>query len=98
VLLLPGGRRRLNEFAVAVEIALRTLRSYHATVIAPYHDRIQARIDAQGAIRARLMLHDGIEAVLAASAPPCAGSVRCCTRATRKTANGRHRCHEMSNH
>ena len=48
---------------------VRTLRAYHDTAIAPFHDGIQARIDAEVALRARLMLHDGIEAVLAGLGP-----------------------------
>lgn len=48
---------------------VRTLRGYHAAAITPFHDSIQARIDAEVAIRARLMLHDGIEAVLASLGP-----------------------------
>ncbi|GAA2117668.1 helix-turn-helix domain-containing protein [Streptomyces synnematoformans] len=48
---------------------VRALRAYHDTAIAPQHDRIQARIDAERAARARAMLHSGIEGVLASLGP-----------------------------
>ncbi|MFE2044909.1 helix-turn-helix domain-containing protein [Streptomyces sp. NPDC059477] len=43
---------------------VRALRTYHDTVIAPYGDRIQARIDAERAARARAVLSHGAEGIL----------------------------------
>ncbi|MEV4949357.1 winged helix-turn-helix domain-containing protein [Streptomyces sp. NPDC053755] len=45
------------------------LRAYHETAIKPYEDRIQARIDADRAVRARAFLDGGAEGLLAGFAP-----------------------------
>lgn len=55
----PDGRREL----------VRALRDYHDTAIAPYGEEIQARIDADRAVRCRALLDGGVEAVLAGLGP-----------------------------
>ena len=48
---------------------VRALRGYHDAVIAPYGDRIQARIDTQRAVQARAFLDAGIEGLLRTLGP-----------------------------
>ncbi|RFU83856.1 ArsR family transcriptional regulator [Streptomyces triticagri] len=48
---------------------VHALRRYHALAIAPHHDRVQARIDAERAARARAVLDGGTEALLAGLGP-----------------------------
>ncbi|MGP3998738.1 ArsR/SmtB family transcription factor [Streptomyces sp. 8N706] len=48
---------------------IRALRAYHHTVIAPYGDRIQGRIDAERAAGIRALLDGGTEALLGTLGP-----------------------------
>ncbi|MFJ9899950.1 ArsR/SmtB family transcription factor [Streptomyces sp. NPDC091280] len=45
------------------------LRRYYDTAIAPYHERAQARIDAERSVRARALLHGGTDALLRGLGP-----------------------------
>ncbi|MGW7255116.1 hypothetical protein [Streptomyces sp. NPDC054834] len=55
---------------------VRALRGCHDAVIAPYGDRIQARIDIQRAVRARAFLDGGVEGLLRTLGPVCAAVAR----------------------
>jgi DNA-binding transcriptional ArsR family regulator len=45
------------------------LRAYYATAVVPHQDRIQARIEAERAVRGRGLLHGGVEGMLAGLGP-----------------------------
>jgi DNA-binding transcriptional ArsR family regulator len=60
---VPPDMYRLAEDDVRTEL-VAVLRRYHNAVIAPYADRMQARVDAECARRGRDLLHGGAEALL----------------------------------
>ncbi|WP_282693177.1 helix-turn-helix domain-containing protein [Streptomyces sp. CC208A] len=59
----PAWARRLHEPDLREEL-VRALRTYHDLALAPHGDRIQARIDAERATRARSVLSTGAEGIL----------------------------------
>ncbi|MFM9610588.1 helix-turn-helix domain-containing protein [Streptomyces niveiscabiei] len=59
----PSWAARLADPDLREEL-VRALRAYHDLVIAPYRDRIQARIDAERAAHARSVLSTGAEGIL----------------------------------
>ncbi|MFD0424293.1 ArsR family transcriptional regulator [Streptomyces parvus] len=60
----PGWAGRLGEQEVRREF-VGVLRAYHGAVVVPHQDRIQARIEAERAVRGRGLLHGGVEGMLA---------------------------------
>lgn len=58
---LPGAQGR--------EDLVRMLRGYHDTAIRPYWERVQARIEAERAIRFRALMAGGVEGMLASFGP-----------------------------
>jgi hypothetical protein len=65
---VPADMYRLADRDVRAEL-VATLRKYHNAVIAPYVDRMQARVDAECACRGRDLLHGGAEALLRGLGP-----------------------------
>jgi DNA-binding transcriptional ArsR family regulator len=59
----PAWAPRLAEPGLRKEL-VQAMRTYYDTVIAPYSDRIQARIEAERSARARDVLEGGIEGIL----------------------------------
>lgn len=64
----PAWAPRLADRAVREEF-VKVLRAYHAAVIAPYEDRMLARIEGERAAAARTVLQGGTEALLATLSP-----------------------------
>jgi DNA-binding transcriptional ArsR family regulator len=48
---------------------VESLRAYHTAVLAPYADRMQARLEADRTLRARAVLDGGVDGLLAGFAP-----------------------------
>lgn len=65
---VPADMYRLADNDVRADL-VAVLRKYHNAVIAPYADRMQARVDAECARRGRDLLHGGAEALLGALKP-----------------------------
>ncbi|WP_328498566.1 winged helix-turn-helix domain-containing protein [Streptomyces sp. NBC_00414] len=65
---VPTGMYRLADNDVRPEL-VTALRKYHEAVIAPFGDRMQARIDAECARRGRDLLHGGAERLLGGLGP-----------------------------
>ncbi|GGV72836.1 transcriptional regulator [Streptomyces longisporoflavus] len=59
----PAWAPRLAEQGLREDL-VQAMRVYHARVIAPHSDQIQARIEAERSARARAMLDNGIEGLL----------------------------------
>ncbi|MFJ9111673.1 helix-turn-helix domain-containing protein [Streptomyces sp. NPDC102283] len=64
----PGWAGRLAEREVRQEF-VRILRAYYDTTVVPHQERIQARIEAERAVRGRGLLHGGVEGMLAGLGP-----------------------------
>jgi DNA-binding transcriptional ArsR family regulator len=63
---LPGWTRALGDGDVdTLGQVTHALRAWHDTGVAPYRTQIQAHVDAETAVRSRLLRHGGIERVLA---------------------------------
>ncbi|MER6134181.1 winged helix-turn-helix domain-containing protein [Streptomyces sp. NPDC001815] len=65
---VPADMYRLADRDVRAEL-VSALRRYHNAAIAPYGDRMQARIDAECARRGRDLLHGGAEGLLGGLGP-----------------------------
>ncbi|MEU1895997.1 ArsR/SmtB family transcription factor [Streptomyces pristinaespiralis] len=59
----PSWAPRLTEPGFREDL-VKAMRTYHDTVIAPHHDVIQARIEAERSACARAVLDDGVEGIL----------------------------------
>lgn len=64
----PGWAGRLAEHDVRQEF-VGVLRAYYGAVVVPQQERIQARIEAERAVRGRGLLHGGVEGMLAGLGP-----------------------------
>ncbi|MGW8489844.1 MarR family transcriptional regulator [Streptomyces sp. NPDC055886] len=64
----PGWVGRLAEHEVRREF-VGVLRAYYGAVVVPHQERIQARIEAERAVRGRGLLHGGVEGMLAGLGP-----------------------------
>lgn len=64
----PPWAGRLAERGVREEF-VRLLRAYHDVAVAPYEDEVQARVEAERAVRARALLDGGVEGMLAGLGP-----------------------------
>ncbi|MET8828967.1 winged helix-turn-helix domain-containing protein [Streptomyces sp. NPDC004610] len=64
----PDWAGRLGERA-AREDLVRLLRAYHEVAVAPYADRVHARVEAERSLRARALLDGGAEGMLAGLGP-----------------------------
>ncbi|MFF3032743.1 helix-turn-helix domain-containing protein [Streptomyces rubiginosohelvolus] len=64
----PGWAGRLAEHEVRREF-VGVLRAYYGAVVVPHQERIQARIEAERAVRGRGLLHGGVEGMLAGLGP-----------------------------
>jgi len=65
---VPSEMYRLADQDVRADL-VTALRRYHDAVIGPYLDRMQARIDAEGARQSRTLLHGGAEGLLGGLGP-----------------------------
>ncbi|MDX3453710.1 winged helix-turn-helix domain-containing protein [Streptomyces sp. ME02-8801-2C] len=65
---VPSEMYRLADRDTRLDL-VTALRRYHEAVIAPYHDSMQARIDAEGARQGRALLHGGAEVLLGGLGP-----------------------------
>jgi DNA-binding transcriptional ArsR family regulator len=65
---VPTDMYRLADKDVRAEL-VASLRKYHNAAIAPYSDRMQARVDAECARRGRDLLHGGAEGLLGGLGP-----------------------------
>ncbi|MDQ1048027.1 helix-turn-helix domain-containing protein [Streptomyces sp. V4I2] len=64
----PPWAPRLAELPARKEL-VRVLRAYHDAAIAPYGERIHARVEAERAARCRGLMDGGVEAMLAGLGP-----------------------------
>lgn len=64
----PAGAVRLAEPEVRKDL-VQAIRAYHDTAIAPYRDRIQARVEAERYARARAVVERGTEGMLRGLGP-----------------------------
>ncbi|WP_030544365.1 helix-turn-helix transcriptional regulator [Streptomyces albus] len=64
----PAWAARLAEPDMRKQL-VRALRAYYNTVIAPYGDRIEARVEAERAARARAVVDHGTEGILRSLGP-----------------------------
>ncbi|MGW4028594.1 ArsR/SmtB family transcription factor [Streptomyces sp. NPDC004838] len=65
---VPSEMHRLADHDIRADL-VTALRRYHDAAIAPYHDRMQARIDAERARQGRALLHGGAEGLLGGLGP-----------------------------